>query len=180
MQKILKGREGPLEKEVATDSSILAWRIPWTEEFGWLLFTDRVTKSQTRLSIHTRPITCHFWAEPRTQYKERRPSVIRLRPPNWFSVAVRGPQFKVGSFLSGYWAPQASCWINSSQFSVHKGADDTCMKTSPHVAEFEISILPTSRVASRSLAKLDFQLYLFLAPWPGKIVSFSEPQFPLL
>ena len=26
------GREGPLEKGMATHSSILAWRIPWTEE----------------------------------------------------------------------------------------------------------------------------------------------------
>ena len=26
------GREDPLEKEMATHSSILAWRIPWTEE----------------------------------------------------------------------------------------------------------------------------------------------------
>ena len=26
------GREDPLEKGMATDSSILAWRIPWTEE----------------------------------------------------------------------------------------------------------------------------------------------------
>ena len=30
------GREDPLEKEVAPDSSILAWRIPWTEEPGLL------------------------------------------------------------------------------------------------------------------------------------------------
>ena len=28
------GREDPLEKEMATHSSILAWRIPWTEELG--------------------------------------------------------------------------------------------------------------------------------------------------
>ena len=28
--------EEPLEKEVATHSSILAWRIPWTEETGRL------------------------------------------------------------------------------------------------------------------------------------------------
>ena len=28
------GREDPLEKEMATLSSILAWRIPWTEELG--------------------------------------------------------------------------------------------------------------------------------------------------
>ena len=26
------GREDPLEKEMATHSSVLAWRIPWTEE----------------------------------------------------------------------------------------------------------------------------------------------------
>ena len=26
------GREDPLEKEMATHSSVLTWRIPWTEE----------------------------------------------------------------------------------------------------------------------------------------------------
>ena len=30
------GQEDPLEKEMATDSSILAWRTPWTEEPGGL------------------------------------------------------------------------------------------------------------------------------------------------
>ena len=30
------GQEGPLEKGMATHSSILAWRIPWTEEPGGL------------------------------------------------------------------------------------------------------------------------------------------------
>ena len=30
------GREDPLEKEMATHSSILAWRIPWREEPGRL------------------------------------------------------------------------------------------------------------------------------------------------
>ena len=30
------GQEGPLEKGMATHSSILAWRIPWTEEPGEL------------------------------------------------------------------------------------------------------------------------------------------------
>ena len=29
-------QEDPLEKEMATHSSILAWRIPWTEELGGL------------------------------------------------------------------------------------------------------------------------------------------------
>ena len=35
------GREYPLEKEMATHSSILAWRVPWTEELGGLQSTGR-------------------------------------------------------------------------------------------------------------------------------------------
>ena len=33
------GQEDPLEKEMATHSSILAWEIPWTEEPGGLQST---------------------------------------------------------------------------------------------------------------------------------------------
>ena len=36
MQVRSLGREDPLEKRMATRSSILAWRIPWTEEPGRL------------------------------------------------------------------------------------------------------------------------------------------------
>ena len=42
------GWEDPLEEGVATHSSILAWRIPWTEEPGGPQ-TMGVAKSQTRL-----------------------------------------------------------------------------------------------------------------------------------
>ena len=35
------GWEDPLEKEMATHSSILAWRIPWMEELGGLESTGR-------------------------------------------------------------------------------------------------------------------------------------------
>ena len=34
------GREDPLEKGMATHSSVLAWRIPWTEEPGGLKSTE--------------------------------------------------------------------------------------------------------------------------------------------
>ena len=30
------GQKDPMEKGLATHSSILAWKIPWTEEPGWL------------------------------------------------------------------------------------------------------------------------------------------------
>ena len=43
------GREDPLEKEMATHSSIVAWRILWSEEPGGLQSTGQ-QKSRTRLS----------------------------------------------------------------------------------------------------------------------------------
>ena len=41
------GREDPLEKEMATHSSILAWRISWTEELGGLQSTGRKESDTT-------------------------------------------------------------------------------------------------------------------------------------
>ena len=35
-QVLSMGQENPLEKEMATHSSILAWEIPWTEQPGGL------------------------------------------------------------------------------------------------------------------------------------------------
>ena len=46
MQVRLLGWEDPLEKGTGAHSSILAWRIPWTEEPGGLQF-DGVAKSWT-------------------------------------------------------------------------------------------------------------------------------------
>ena len=45
------GQEDPLEKEIATHSSILARRIPWAEEPGRVQSMHRVAKSQTRLEL---------------------------------------------------------------------------------------------------------------------------------
>ena len=49
------GQEALLEKEIATHSSVLAWKIPWMEEPGYSLQTTvhGVAKSQTRLSDFT-------------------------------------------------------------------------------------------------------------------------------
>ena len=45
------GWEDMLEKEMATHSSILAWKIPWTEEPGRL--QSMGSQSRTRLSDFT-------------------------------------------------------------------------------------------------------------------------------
>ena len=41
------GREDPLEKEMATHSSILAWEFPWTDEPGGLTVRE-ITKESSR------------------------------------------------------------------------------------------------------------------------------------
>ena len=81
------GQEDPLEEEMATHSSILAWRIPWTGEPGRLLSMG-VTKNQTRLSNLTlSPIALftHYryssWAHPFPQFL----------PPSW--AFTTSPQF---------------------------------------------------------------------------------------
>ena len=48
------GREDPLEEEMATHSSILAWRIPWAEEPGGLQSTGHKELDTTE---HTRRAT---------------------------------------------------------------------------------------------------------------------------
>ena len=54
------GHEDPLEEKLATHSSILAWRTPWTK---WWATVHGVTKSQTWLSDLTATIVrlIYFW-----------------------------------------------------------------------------------------------------------------------
>ena len=55
------GWEDPLEKEMATHSSILAWRIPWMEETGGLQSMG-LKESDTTEQLHITSL--HFWAIP--------------------------------------------------------------------------------------------------------------------
>ena len=47
-----QGKEDPLEKGMATNSSILAWKIPWTEESGRLQF---IGSQRIKQNTHTHP-----------------------------------------------------------------------------------------------------------------------------
>ena len=48
------GREDPLEEGMATHSSILAWRIPWTEEPGGLQsIASKELDTTEGLTMHT-------------------------------------------------------------------------------------------------------------------------------
>ena len=66
------GREDPLEEEMATHSSILAWRIPWTEEFGGLQSVGSQSevkwKSLSHVWIFTTPWTTQSMEFSRPEY----------------------------------------------------------------------------------------------------------------
>ena len=49
------GWEDPLEEEMATQSSILAWEIPWTEEPGGLQSTRSQESDTTEATEQQRP-----------------------------------------------------------------------------------------------------------------------------
>ena len=53
------GREDPLEKEMATHSSILAWEIPWTEEPGRLQSVRAAESDTTEVPLTRTKGTTH-------------------------------------------------------------------------------------------------------------------------
>ena len=57
------GQEDPLEKEMAIHSSILAWRIPWTEEPGGLysLWGSKELDMTEQLVMRACPGQRGFW-----------------------------------------------------------------------------------------------------------------------
>ena len=56
------GGEDPLEKEMATHSSILDWRIPWIEEPGRLqsLGLKRLRQDWVTNTFHFQPSSCRL------------------------------------------------------------------------------------------------------------------------
>ena len=65
------GPEDPLEKEMATHSSILAWRIPWTEELGGLQSTGRRVGHDWATSLSLSPWK-ETYDQPRQHIKKQR------------------------------------------------------------------------------------------------------------
>ena len=56
MQVLSLGQEDPLEKGMATHSSILVWKIPWTEEPGRLQSIESESRTRPKqLSTQHRP-----------------------------------------------------------------------------------------------------------------------------
>ena len=62
------GREDPLEKEMATHSSILTWEIPWTEEPGGLQSMGSQRVRHNRVTEYTHTHTHHSHIPYRIAY----------------------------------------------------------------------------------------------------------------
>ena len=68
------GWEDPLKKGMATHSSILAWKVPWTEEPGRLTPVHGVTKSRTR----NEKFSLHFLLKEENRGSERLNDFFRV------------------------------------------------------------------------------------------------------
>ena len=71
------GWEDPLEKGMATHFSVLAWRIPWTEETGRLQGALKDLDTTEQLSLH-------FMASARSGTGSEHPRCTTKKPiPRW-------------------------------------------------------------------------------------------------
>ena len=83
------GPEDPREEEMATDSSILAWRIPWTKEPGRLQSIESQRVRHNRACTHTGKanINAYFYLLQLAGEKMRT-AILYLPPPNSFQCKV--------------------------------------------------------------------------------------------
>ena len=128
--------EDPLEKEMATHSSTLAWRIPWMEESGWLQSMGSL--SRTRLSNFTFTFHFHTLEKAMATYS----SVLAWRIPG---TGKPGGLPSMGSYRVGHkWsdlaAAAASCRLTTAPWQNNyygpPGASSSCSWQSDLLLDF--------------------------------------------
>ena len=87
------GQEDLLQKEMAVSSSILAWKIPWTEEPDRLHTVHEIAKSQTWLSdwahIHKHvSILSRAPLPSRLPYSIEQSALCWAEDPSWLSTLI--------------------------------------------------------------------------------------------
>ena len=82
------GQEDPLEKGLATHSSMLVWRIPWTEEPGRML-----AMGLQRVDMNERLAFSLFFQSPTHKWTLN----DRISPPHFSFVGRRGEVYKEGN-----------------------------------------------------------------------------------
>ena len=92
MQVRSLGQEYPLEKGMATHSSILAWRMPWTEEPGGLQSMElqrvgHVAAAAAAKSLQSCPTLC----DPIEAAHQAPPSLGFSRQEHWSGLPFPSP-----------------------------------------------------------------------------------------
>ena len=88
------GQKDPLEEGMVTHSSILAWKIPWTEEPGRLV--HQVMESHTRLSTHS-----YIHSQSREKRMNKKP---RLRRSSYQNRRESPGLWKGRKFIKNQWS----------------------------------------------------------------------------
>ena len=118
------GRDDPLEKEIATHSSVLAWRIPWTKEPG------RLQSMGSQRAGHSWKWLTHTIDSYYTHQKHPPPQVVRLYSRYWLSCLI---QFKAR------WKLQ--CVLCCAVLSCSVMSNSATLWTAAHQAPLSMRIL---------------------------------------
>ena len=122
------GWEDPLEKGMATHCSILAWRIPWTEEPGGL----QSTRSQRVGHNAFRPRIMILLGLPRGSRSPPPPATTRALPTGVSPGVNRGPWTSAGSNE----AAQLPCDVQTNRLNqqAQRGPRRTTERATVHIS----------------------------------------------
>ena len=124
------GQEDPLEKEMATHSSVLAWKIPWMEDPGGLHTVHGFAKSRTWLSDFTffpcgyfgyKSLTLHYTGAPSSKAHGgfQKLSALHLQVfPLWESPRWKNSGLQ--SSLLSFYFPSLPVFCKHCYFSVFR------------------------------------------------------------
>jgi len=148
------GHEDPLDKGIATHSSLHAWRIPWTEEPGGLQFmgSQRVG---------------HNWSElARTRIWKQDVAMMFLCPPNhhWMFPKIEGillyKHTSYGQFLVSPVISSVACFFAGPGSNLWPCVAFNCY----------VSSCPLICISSLAFLCLSWCWYF----WIGKVICFTE------
>ena len=127
------GWEDPLEEGMATHSSILAWRIPWTQEPGGLQSMASQKVGHSWMTKHSTQLEQRrSWMRRGTFYEIGSKSAATAEAPD---CAERSPRVKAAALSllnSSLWVPSAHlasafCFSRLALFSVPVGHFSRCV-----------------------------------------------------
>ena len=108
------GQEDPLEKGMATHSSILAWRIPWTEESGGLQ-----SMGSKRIEYDWSDLACMQSIEFIVEWTNEYPSNICWRNSSYPNITIHENRSTHTQSISSLNKRTLFLWIKRQNFCYH-------------------------------------------------------------